>query len=82
MLQEVYHMLPPASAIPSSIAVRPAALLPEFLLRFRRLFPGASETLFPDFFTNNVYRPFTDRGESLITASIDQSFPPSDNPRP
>ena len=82
MLQEVYHMLPPASAIPSSIAVRPAALLPEFLLRFRRLFPGSSETLFPDFFTNNVYRPFTDRGESLITASIDQSFPPSDNPRP
>ena len=82
MLQEVYHMLPPASAVPASIAVRPAALLPEFLLRFRQQFPLSAETLFPGFFMNDGYHPFTERGESLITASIDQSFPPSDNPRP
>ncbi len=82
MLQEVYHMLPPASAVPSSIAVRPAALLPEFLLRFRTQFPLSAETLFPGFFSNDGYHPFTEHGESLITASIDQSFPPSDNPRP
>ena len=82
LLNEVYHMLPPASAIPASIAVRPAELLPEFLLRFRREFPSSAELLFPGFFTNDYYHPFTDRGEALISASIDQSFPPSDTPRP
>ena len=82
LLQEAYHMLPPASVIPASIAVRPAELLPEFLLRFRREFPVSAEMLFPGFFTNDYYHPFTDRGESLISSSIDQSFPPSDTPRP
>ena len=82
MLQEVYRFLPPASAVPASIAVRPAALLPEFLVRFRRQFPASAETLFPGFFTNDSYHPFTERGESLITASICQSFPPLDTPRP
>ena len=82
MLQEVYRTLPPASAVPASIAVRPAALLPEFLVRFRRQFPASAETLFPGFFTNDSYHPFTERGESLITASISQSFPPLDTPRP
>ena len=82
LLQDVHPMLPPASAVPASIAVRPAELLPEFLLRFSREFPASAEILFPDFFTNDYYHPFTDRGESLISASIDQSFPPSETPRP
>ena len=82
MLREVWHMLPPASAVPASIAVRPAELLPEFLLRFRREFPSSAELLFPGFFTNDYYHPFSDRGESLISASVDHSFPPSDTPRP
>ena len=82
MLQEVYHMLPPASAVPASIAVRPAELLPEFLLRFHREFPAASELLFPGFYTNDYYHPFSALGESLISSSIDQSFPPADTPRP
>ena len=82
LLNDTYHMLPPASAVPASIAVRPAELLPEFLLRFRKEFPISSEILFPGFFTNDYYHPFSDRGESLITASIDQSFPPTDTPRP
>ena len=82
MLQEVYHMLPPVSAVPASIAVRPAELLPEFLLRFHREFPAASELLFPGFYTNDYYHPFSALGESLISSSIDQSFPPADTPRP
>ncbi len=82
LLQEVYPMMPPAAAVPASIAVRPSELLPEFLLRFRREFPASAELLFPGFFTNDYYHPFTDRGESLISSSIDQSFPPTDTPRP
>ena len=82
LLNDTYHMLPPASAVPASIAVRPAELLPEFLLRFRREFPVSAEMLFPGFFTNDYYHPFSDRGEALLTASIDQSFPPADTPRP
>ena len=76
LLQEVYHTLPPASAVPASIAVRPHELLPEFLLRFRREFPMSAETLFPGFFRNDYYHPFTERGESLLLSSIDQTFPP------
>lgn len=75
LLQEVYHMLPPASAVPASIAVRPAELLPEFLLRFRREFPMCAEMLFPGFFTNDYYRPFTEHGESMLSSSIDHTFP-------
>jgi len=82
MLQEIYHMLPPASAVPASISVRPAELLPEFLLRFRREFPASSELLFPGFFTDNYYQPFSETGESVVAASIDQSFQPSETPRP
>ena len=82
LLQEVYHMLPPAPSVPASIAVRPAELLPEFLLRFRREFPASAELLFPGFFTGDPYHPFTARGDAVIAASVDQSFPPSDVPRP
>ena len=82
LLQNVYGSLPPASVIPASIAIRPAELLPEFLLRFRREFPASAELLFPGFFTNDFYHPFTDLGESILSASVDQSFPPSDNYRP
>lgn len=82
LLREVYSGLPPASAVPASIAVRPAELLPEFLLRFCRLFPASAGILFPGFFSNDSYQPFTVRGQALISSSIDLSFPPTDNPRP
>ena len=82
LLQEVYHMLPPAPSVPASIAVRPAELLPEFLLRFRREFPASAELLFPGFFTGDPYHPFSARGDAVIAASVDQSFPPADTPRP
>lgn len=82
LLQEVYHMLPPAPSVPASIAVRPAELLPEFLLRFRREFPASAELLFPGFFTSDPYHPFSARGDAVIAASVDQSFPPADTPRP
>ena len=82
MLQETYPGLPPASVVPASVAVRPSELLPEFLLRFRREFPASAEMLFPGFFTGDYYHPFTDRGDALIAASLDQSFPPAEMPRP
>jgi len=75
LLNEVSAALPPASAVPASIAVRPADLLPEFLLRFRSAFPASAELLFPGFFTSNPAYPFSDRGRALLAASIDQSFP-------
>ena len=82
LLREVYHMLPPASSVPASIAVRPEELLPEFLLRFHREFPMSSDLLFPDFFTDVEYHPFTDRGEFLVSASLEQSFQRQETPRP
>lgn len=82
LLREVYSGLPPASAVPASIAVRPAELLPEFLLRFCRTFPASAGMLFPGFFANDYYQPFTARGQALISSSIDLSFPPTDTPRP
>ena len=75
LLNEVSAALPPASAVPASIAVRPADLLPEFLLRFRSAFPASAELLFPGFFTGIPAYPFSDRGRALLAASIDQSFP-------
>ena len=75
LLQETYHMLPPASAIPASIAIRPSELLPEFLVRFRREFPVSADLLFPGFFGNDYYHPFTEHAEALIASSINQSFP-------
>jgi hypothetical protein len=82
LLRELYSGLPPASAVPASIAVRPAELLPEFLLRFCRTFPASAGMLFPGFFANDYYQPFTARGQALISSSIDLSFPPTDTPRP
>ena len=75
LLQEVYHMLPPAPSIPASVAVRPSELLPEFLLRFRGAFPMSAEMLFPGVFSNDYYQPFTDRGNILLSSSVEQSFP-------
>jgi hypothetical protein len=82
LLEEVWHMLPPASSVPASIAVRPEELLPEFLLRFRREFPASADLLFPGFYTGDFYHPFSPAGESVLSASISQSFPPRDTPRP
>lgn len=82
MLENLSSSLPPPSAVPSSVSVKPAELLPEFLLRFRKEYPASSCLLFPGFFTGDYYHPFTDYGEALLSASIDQSFPPADIPRP
>ena len=82
LLRETYSSLPHVAAVPSSIAVRPEALLPEFLLLFRRSFPAYAEILFPGFFTDDFYHPFSDHGESLISSSVSQSFTSLDIPRP
>ena len=82
ILNETYSQLPPASSVPASIAVRPEELLPEFLLRFARTFPLSASVLFPGFFTSDPYHPFSELGESTVTAAIDQSFFDRETPRP
>jgi len=74
ILQEITPAMPDASAIPASIAVRPEELLPQFLIRFAKEFPASAGMLFPNFFTNDFYHPFTPYGESVVTAAIEQSF--------
>ena len=82
VLQELSEGLPSAAAIPVSLSVRPEELLPEFLLRFRQIFPGESEVLFPGFFSADYYHPFSPAGEAIVTESIDRAFRPQDPPRP
>ena len=74
VLENVSTDLPPASAVPAAVSVRPEELLPQFLLKFRKEFPASAELLFSGFFTNDFYHPFTPRGESFISSAISQSF--------
>ncbi len=73
-LQETSAGLPPASAVPAAVSVRPEELLPQFLLRFRKEFPASAEMLFAGFFADDFYHPFSPYGESIVTAAITQSF--------
>ena len=73
-LQSVSADLPPASAVPAAISVRPEELLPQFILRFAKEFPASAEILFHGFFTGDFYHPFTAYGESVVTEAITQSF--------
>ena len=82
VLQEVSADLPPASAIPAAIAVRPEELLPQFILRFAKEFPASAEVLFHGFFTGDFYHPFTPYGESIISQAISQSFTEQTSLRP
>ena len=74
VLQDLSQALPPPSSIPGAIAIRPEELLPEFLLRFRQVFPPCSDQLFPGFFTDDPWHPFSPAGESLVSAAITQAF--------
>ena len=56
------------------LLVRPEELIPEFLLRFRQKFPAESDLLFPGFFSDDFYHPFTQRGDAFLSASIDSGF--------
>ena len=80
--QELSEKLPPSSSVPAAISVRPEELLPEFLLRFRRVFPREAALLFPDFFSLDYYHPFTASGEAIVTQAIDASFTGQETPRP
>ena len=82
VLSSLSSDLPSASSPPASLAVRPEELLPEFLLLFRREFPASAALLFPGFFTDDYYHPFTASGESALSATISMSFPPQETPRP
>ena len=74
VLQEISADLPPASAVPAAISVRPEELLPQFILRFAKEFPASAEILFHGFFTGDFYHPFTPYGESIVSEAISQSF--------
>ena len=82
VLQEVSSGLPPASAVPAAISVRPEELLPQFILRFATEFPASAEILFQGFFTGDFYHPFTPYGESMISEAISQSFTEQTTLRP
>ena len=82
VLQDTWTQLPPASSVPASISVRPEELLPEFLIRFARTFPLSASVLFPDFFTADMYHPFSAAGEAAVSAAIEQSFLERETPRP
>ena len=73
-LQEVSADLPPASAVPAAVSVRPEELLPQFLLRFAKEFPASAQLLFHGFFTGDFYHPFTSYGESVVSETISRSF--------
>ncbi len=74
VLEEVYTDLPPSSAVPAAISVRPEELLPQFILRFAREFPVSAEILFHGFFTGDFYHPFTPYGETIVSQAISLSF--------
>ena len=74
VLQETSPDMPPSSAVPSAVSVRPEELLPQFILRFSEEFPASAEVLFHGFFTGDFYHPFTPYGESVVSEAISQSF--------
>ena len=73
-LQTVSADLPPASAVPAAVSVRPEELLPRFVLQFAKEFPASTDILFHGFFTGDFYHPFSEYGESVISEAIAQSF--------
>ena len=73
-LQTVSADLPPASAVPAAVSVRPEDLLPRFILQFAKEFPASADILFHGFFTGDFYHPFSEYGESVISEAIAQSF--------
>ena len=82
VMQDLSDKLPPAAAVSASLSVRPEELLPEFLLRFLRVFPREAALLFPNFFTGDYYHPFSPSGEAIITEAIDTAFEEQETPRP
>ena len=82
MLQQLDTTLPSPAPVPSVLPVRPEALLPEFLLRFRKEFPASADQLLPGFYTGDFYHPLTPYGESVLSASMEMSFTDPDLRRP
>ncbi len=65
---------PRPAAVPAAIAVRPEELIPEFLLRFRKEFPGEAALLFPGVYANDYYAPFTPYGQQLLIQALQAAF--------
>ena len=74
--------LPRAAQAPVSMAVRPEELMPEFLLRFRREFPGEAALLFPGLYAADFTAPFSPHGTELLAQSLQASFGDREAGRP
>ena len=66
--------LPRPAQAPVSMALRPEELLPEFLLRFRREFPGEAQLLFPGIYAADYYDPFTPAGRQMLAHAVHSAF--------
>jgi hypothetical protein len=71
---DVSASLPRPAPAPVSMALRPEELLPEFLLRFRREFPGEAALLFPGLYADDYYDPFTPGGRQALAQAMQTSF--------
>ena len=82
MEKDVTAALPRPAQAPVSMALRPEELLPEFLLRFRREFPGEAALLFPGLYANDYYEPFTPWGRQVIAQALQAAFGDRESGRP
>ncbi len=81
-MHDLSDRLPPSAPVPASLSVRPEELLPEFLLRFFRVFPREAALILPGFLSGDYYHPFTPAGEAAVTEAISRAFGNQENPRP
>ena len=82
MERDVTAALPRPAQAPVSMALRPEELMPEFLLRFRREFPGEAALLFPGVYANDFYEPFTPWGHQVIAQALQAAFGDRETGRP
>jgi hypothetical protein len=82
VMPDIYPGLPKPASAPVSMAVRPEELMPEFLLRFRREFPGEAAILFPGVYANDYYAPFTPYGQQLLVQAVQAAFGGQEPGRP
>ena len=74
VLGEVSASLPRPAPAPVSMALRPEELMPEFLLRFRREFPGEAALLLPGFYADDSFDLFSPGGRQLLSQAMQVSF--------
>ncbi len=74
--------LPRPAVSPVAIPVKPFDLISRFLLLFLQQFPNAALTLFPEWYTNDPYRPLSGKALDIIDSAVSSCFSGKDIPRP